>query len=458
MTRSQPNPSLAEFDSEIERILLHTRQAKWWLDYTTSASASLEELSETLDGTESDLESTFNEGTSYSSIGTTDTSLHTTGENRMAEPRRITLHKKEHWISFFNRCKLDMALMRLLSWSLLFPFSLEGKAKEWFYSQPDEVVTEWNLLRREFLDKFFPPEKTDYIWKKIFSIMQRDQETLYEYWTRFKRFLESCPHHGLDTHLLISYFTRGLCASDKRLLTASSGGSLSKNKMVAKAWSLINDIIEATQHVRVRNNPPKSVVEARSSDFALTKVLGEMTTLLKEIHQGQKASQSIQAIEAPPQILQLEGPPRVCSLFCSTAHYTNQCHQVQEDYTLAVANNYNNHPPYQSQGQNNYSYVMALIKGGGTMLKETTTIKDGTKATHLLITTTTTNLLLNITTIPTKTTITNHTNTHKKTTTTTIDTKRLTKDNKPINLLLLPQTKVMTLTMHSTKNKRDLGL
>ncbi|KAL4316115.1 hypothetical protein AHAS_Ahas15G0252800 [Arachis hypogaea] len=150
---------------------------------------------------------------------------------------------------------------------------------------------------------------------------------------------------------------------DKRLLTASRGGSLSKNKTVAEASSLINDVAEATQHVRVRNNPPKSVVEAPPSELAFTKALGEMTTLLKEIHQGPKASQSIQAIQAPPQILQLEGPPRVCGLCSSTAHYTDQCHHVQEDYTLAVANNYNNRPPYQSQGQNNYSHGNSSNQG-----------------------------------------------------------------------------------------------
>ncbi|XLT02477.1 hypothetical protein HN51_051828, partial [Arachis hypogaea] len=102
--------------------------------------------------------------------------------------------------------------------------------------------------------------------------------------------------------------------------------------------------------------------------------------------------------------------------------------------------------------------VIAPIKGGGTMLKKTTTIKDGTKATHLLNTTITTNLLPNTTTIttkPTKTTITNHTNTHNKT---TINTKYLTKDNKPINLPPLPQTKIKMPSVQSTKNKRDFGL
>ena len=238
-----------------------------------------------------------------------------------------------------------------------FPLSLKGQAKTWFYSQPDEIVTNWDFLRREFLDKFIPPEKTDYIRKEILGIMQRDQESLYEYWNRFKRLLESCPHHGLNTHLLISYFTGGLCVEDRRLLTASSGGSLSKNKTEGEAWKLINDVAEATQHVRVRSNPLKGVVEPSPSEASLTKALGDMTTILTQIQKDQKEYYSIQAIQAPPLVVQLEGPPRICGLCSSTTHYTDQCHQIQEEYALAVANvNYNNRPPYPLQGQNNYSH------------------------------------------------------------------------------------------------------
>ncbi|XP_015944835.1 uncharacterized protein LOC107469969 [Arachis duranensis] len=152
--------------------------------------------------------------------------------------------------------------------------------------------------------------------------MQRDQESLYKYWSRFKRLLESCPYHGMNTHLLISYFTGGLCVEDRRLLTASSGGSLSKNKTEGEAWNLIKDVAEATQHTR-----------------------------------DQKEFYSIQAIEALPPVAQLEGPPRIYGLYSSTTHYIDQCHQIQEEHALVVANvNYNNRPSYPSQGQNNYPH------------------------------------------------------------------------------------------------------
>ncbi|RYR14393.1 hypothetical protein Ahy_B04g070950 isoform A [Arachis hypogaea] len=80
-----------------------------------------------------------------------------------------------------------------------------------------------------------------------------------------------------------------------------------------------------------------------------------MTTILTQIQKDQKEYYSIQAVQAPPPVAQIESPPRICGLCSSTTHYTDQCHQIQEEHALVVANvNYNNRPPYPSQGQNNY--------------------------------------------------------------------------------------------------------
>ena len=53
-----------------------------------------------------------------------------------------------------------------------FPFSLEGKAREWYYTQPGATVSNWDTLRREFLEKFFPAEVTDKLRKDISMIVQ----------------------------------------------------------------------------------------------------------------------------------------------------------------------------------------------------------------------------------------------------------------------------------------------
>jgi hypothetical protein len=56
----------------------------------------------------------------------------------------------------------DAVLLRL------FPFSLLGQAKQWFYSNKDKFTT-WTLFSTAFLAKFFPIGKTNALRGKISS-------------------------------------------------------------------------------------------------------------------------------------------------------------------------------------------------------------------------------------------------------------------------------------------------
>ncbi|XP_072062072.1 uncharacterized protein [Arachis hypogaea] len=226
-------------------------------------------------------------------------------------------------------------------WLFAFPFSLEGRAKEWFYTLPDEIVSDWNLLRMEFLDKFFSPKVTDRLRKEISCIVQGEMETLYEYWERFRRLLDSCPHHMIDTLVLISYFCQGMKPQDKILLDASRNGSLTKYRTAEEAWQLITDLAESTQHARQRNHHPRAINEVSSSGetAALTKTLGEMTNILKQLQLNQQ--------QPPPpqqQLSQQLVPQRVCGIFSCYSHYTDECPNLQEDNTLVATNAYYNRP------------------------------------------------------------------------------------------------------------------
>ena len=54
----------------------------------------------------------------------------------------------------------------------LFPFSLLGKAKQWFYSNRNDVDT-WDKCSNAFLVKFFPMGKTNALRNKISSFQQQ---------------------------------------------------------------------------------------------------------------------------------------------------------------------------------------------------------------------------------------------------------------------------------------------
>jgi hypothetical protein len=49
----------------------------------------------------------------------------------------------------------------------LFPFSLLGKALQWFHSQPAETVQNWNALMKAFMKDYYSPGKTQCLRNKI---------------------------------------------------------------------------------------------------------------------------------------------------------------------------------------------------------------------------------------------------------------------------------------------------
>jgi hypothetical protein len=53
----------------------------------------------------------------------------------------------------------------------LFPFSLLGKALQWFHSQPAETVQNWNALMKAFMKEYYSPGKTQSLNNKIATLL-----------------------------------------------------------------------------------------------------------------------------------------------------------------------------------------------------------------------------------------------------------------------------------------------
>jgi hypothetical protein len=63
----------------------------------------------------------------------------------------------------------------------LFPFSLLGKAKQWFYSNKEAVST-WEKCSNAFIATFFPLGKTNALQNKISTFQKLTDETIAEAW------------------------------------------------------------------------------------------------------------------------------------------------------------------------------------------------------------------------------------------------------------------------------------
>ena len=81
---------------------------------------------------------------------------------------------------------------------VLFPFPLKEKAKTWFHSLAPNSIFTWEDMRNEFLNKFFPPARTNALMRAIQNFSEKPGEPFAAVWEIYKDPLHAIPHHGLD--------------------------------------------------------------------------------------------------------------------------------------------------------------------------------------------------------------------------------------------------------------------
>ncbi|XP_042469782.1 uncharacterized protein LOC122052363 isoform X2 [Zingiber officinale] len=120
------------------------------------------------------------------------------------------------------------------------PYYQYYQPQTWFY-QPehqyyppvDQSNFRSEVAHSQFTDSYPAHQgpqgvQIDYIAmrKKIRGIQQFKEETLHEYWKRFKELCSSCPQHQISDQLLVLHFYDGLFPFDLYMVDKASGGPL----------------------------------------------------------------------------------------------------------------------------------------------------------------------------------------------------------------------------------------
>ena len=71
----------------------------------------------------------------------------------------------------------------------LFTFSLRDVVASWFESLSYGSITTWEELVEAYLSRFFPPTLTLERRGKIIAFKQKEDESLYNAWERYKQLL-----------------------------------------------------------------------------------------------------------------------------------------------------------------------------------------------------------------------------------------------------------------------------
>ena len=107
---------------------------------------------------------------------------------------------------------------------VLFPFALKEKAKIWFHSLAPNSIFTWEDMRNEFLNKFFPPARTNALMRAIQNFFEKPGEPFSIVWERYKDLLHVIPHHGLDVGQICAYFHQGLSLNNKQYIQMMCAG------------------------------------------------------------------------------------------------------------------------------------------------------------------------------------------------------------------------------------------
>ncbi|GJV11725.1 reverse transcriptase domain-containing protein [Tanacetum coccineum] len=65
---------------------------------------------------------------------------------------------------------------------MLFPFSINGLARNWLDKGPPRSILTWDDLVSRFINHFFPPSKTTNLQNEISNFQQRFDESFYKAW------------------------------------------------------------------------------------------------------------------------------------------------------------------------------------------------------------------------------------------------------------------------------------
>jgi hypothetical protein len=184
-----------------------------------------------------------------------------------------------------------------------FPFSLLGKAFQWFHSQPAETVQNWNALMRAFMKEYYSSGKTQNLRNKIVTFAQYPTETISEAFERFNEYTRAVPHHKFPKEDVVQKFYQGLTMASRTIIDALAGGSIIE-LTPTQAFTLFKKVTDNDTWVssgRLHPVPPtgnvKGVLQVEKENILEGKI-DSLMRRLEKMEIEKKETQDLKAAEA----------------------------------------------------------------------------------------------------------------------------------------------------------------
>ncbi|XP_070040758.1 uncharacterized protein [Nicotiana tomentosiformis] len=125
-------------------------------------------------------------------------------------------------------------------------------------------------MPKTFPDKYFSAAKIVKFRRKIHNFCQKDTETVFEAWKRFKEIVRRCQHSGIEPWMQLQDFWDGLTPSSRRTLSTAVGGPLIK-KTPEEIVAILDELYEDANQWLTESNDRRKAVGINQDSIAKQK-------------------------------------------------------------------------------------------------------------------------------------------------------------------------------------------
>ena len=129
---------------------------------------------------------------------------------------------------------------------VLFPFSLTGRAKDWYSITVGSVEGDWNALKEKFCLCYYHSSKIIKFRIEALSFKQWEEESLGAAWPRYTELISLGPDLGIPEAMHLQHFACGLRTNSATFLDKAFGGSF-LHKTVSEAKAILDRILNNTR-------------------------------------------------------------------------------------------------------------------------------------------------------------------------------------------------------------------
>ena len=220
-------------------------------------------------------------------------------------------------------------------------------------------------MRNEFLNKFFPPARTNALMRAIQNFSENPGEPFAAVWERYKDLLHAIPHHGLDVGQIYAYFHQGLSLNNKQYIQMMCAGEFYE-KSVREAIQLFDTIAEnartwetntSVDTAKVHNTPIGGGIHHLRENDDLQAKIANLTRKLEAI-ELKKVNEVTSVLQVPSAPIgpRVEEPCIICD---DPTHSTINCPnlpQVKGAIQIEQANALNyQRKPFNSPNSETYN-------------------------------------------------------------------------------------------------------